>query len=120
VKRFTLVPVVLVLLLAVSAPTTAAPQKRVLQGTVGPGFTISLKQNGQKVTKLMHGTYTLVVSDKSSIHNFVVERSGGSERAVTSVPFTGRKTATFTFRKGKYEFYCKPHESIMHGEFRVT
>ena len=44
-------------------PVFAATPK--VTGTVGPGFTISMK----KPTKA--GKYTLVVSDKSSIHNFI-------------------------------------------------
>ena len=60
------------------------------------------------------------VSDKSSIHNFVLEKSGGKfEKAITSVGFTGTKTATVTLTKGKWEFYCAPHESSMKGEFTV-
>jgi hypothetical protein len=93
-----------------------------LRGTVGPGFSISLTQNGKRVRTLPAGTYKLVVSDRASIHNFVIERSHGGdfERSVTSVPFTGTKTITLKLTKGDWEIYCAPHESTMHQDFTVT
>jgi hypothetical protein len=89
-----------------------------LAGSVGPGFTISLKKGGAKVTKLTQGTYTLTVTDKASSHNFVVE-GPGVERDVTTVPFKGTKTVTLKLRPGKYKFYCRPHESTMFGYVTV-
>jgi plastocyanin len=93
-----------------------------LNGTVGPGFTISLKKGGKKVTSLKAGKYTFVVSDRASIHNFVVERETGGkfEKALTSVGFKGTKSVTVTLKRGKWKFYCEPHESFMHGSFKVT
>ena len=64
-----------------------------LNGTVGPGFTITLTQSGKAVTSLKAGTYSLVVHDKADIHDFVLE-GPGVEREVTSVPFEGTKTVT--------------------------
>jgi plastocyanin len=102
---------VLTMLLANTAPA-ATPT---LVGTVGPGYTITLKQNNKAVKTLKAGTYTLVVHDKADIHNFVME-GPGVERDVTTVPFTGTKTVTVKLRKGgKYKFYCRPHESSMFG-----
>ena len=112
----TIAAAVAVALLA-SAP--AAPASPKLTGTVGPGFTISLKQNGKVVKTLKAGTYTFAVSDKSNIHNFVLE-GPGVERDITSVSFTGAKTATVKLRKGKYKYYCRPHESSMFGSVKVT
>jgi plastocyanin len=93
-----------------------------LKGTVGPGFTISLKQNGKKVKTLKAGTYKFAISDKASIHNFVVEQEKGGkfEKDLTSVSFMGTKTVTVKLKKGQWKYYCKPHESIMHGFFKVT
>jgi hypothetical protein len=51
------------------------------------------------VKTLKAGTYKFVVTDKASIHNFVLEGPGVS-RAITSVPFTGTKTVTVKLRKG--------------------
>jgi hypothetical protein len=53
--------------LVLSAPAGAAP--RVVNGSVGPGFTISLTSGGKKVTSLKAGTYRFV-TDRSAIHDF--------------------------------------------------
>jgi plastocyanin len=105
---------------AATAMASAAATPK-LTGTVGPGFTITLKDSkGKRVKSLKAGKYMFVVSDKASIHNFVVEKSGGSfEKQVTTVPFMGKKTVTINLTKGKWEYYCAPHESGMHGDFTV-
>ena len=93
-----------------------------LIGTVGPGFTITLKQAGKPVKTLKAGTYTFVVSDKASIHNFELRGPGaaGPLKVFTTVPFTGTKTVTMVLKKGAYRFFCAPHASSMFGNFRVT
>jgi len=107
--------------LAVTVSASAAPQATLLKGAVGPGFTIKLTKNGSKVRSLKAGTYKIVVSDRSTEHNFVLEKAKGGtfERTITSVPFTGTKTFTVKLTAGKWEFYCAPHESEMRGEFTV-
>jgi len=92
-----------------------------LKGTVGPGFTISLAKGGKKVTALKAGTYRFVIADKASVHNFVLEQESGGkwEKDLTSVPFVGTKTVTVTLKKGKWKYYCAPHESMMFGFFTV-
>ena len=90
-------------------PVFAATPK--VTGTVGPGFTISMK----KPTKA--GRYTLVVSDKSSIHNFHLKGKGVNVR--TSIPATGLKTFRITLAKGKYAFLCDPHPTSMKGSFTI-
>ncbi len=69
-----------------------------LQGTVGPGFTITLKKNGTKVKVLKAGRYRFAVSDKASIHNFTLERETGGkfEKDLTDVSFTGTKSVMVT------------------------
>ncbi|MER3410756.1 MAG: hypothetical protein C4306_11955 [Thermoleophilia bacterium] len=112
-------PVVgLVAALALAATAVAAPPR--LFGTVGPGFTITLKDaRGKPVRTLKAGTYTIVVSDKSSIHNFHLS-GPGVNKVITGVGFTGTKRVTLTLKKGKYSFVCDPHSSTMHGGFTVT
>jgi plastocyanin len=119
-KSITLGLLAMALLVFVIAPAQAATPKVV--GTVGPGFTIKLTSGGKKATKLKAGKYTFVVADKASIHNFVLEQvSGGKfEKQLTTVPFTGTKTVTVTLKKGKWKYYCAPHESSMFGFFTVT
>jgi hypothetical protein len=103
--------------LAVTAPAGAALPK--LTGTVGPGFTITLKRLGAPVRTLKAGRYTLTVSDKSNIHNFHLKGPGLS-RFVTTVGFVGTKTIIVTLRKGTYTYVCDPHLTTMHGSFRVV
>jgi plastocyanin len=89
-----------------------------LNGTDGPGFTITLKKAGVKVTKLKHGAYVIKVADKSSIHNFHLKGPGVDKK--TGVAFTGSKTWTVTLKAGKYTYVCDPHASFMKGSFTVS
>jgi plastocyanin len=89
-----------------------------LTGTVGPGFTITLKKGTAKVTKLKAGAYVIKVSDKSKIHNFRLKGPGVNK--TTSVGGTGTSTWKVTLKKGKYTFVCDPHASIMKGTFTVS
>src|SRR5437870_13754719 len=86
-----------------------------LKGTVGPGFTISLTKGGQKVKTLKAGTYRISVSDKSSLHNFTIERETKPkiEKHVTPTAFTGSKSLTIGLKRGHRKYYCSLHESMM-------
>ncbi len=104
-------------MLTVSSAAAAAPK---LVGTVGPGFTIKLTQGGKKVTKLKAGSYTFVINDKSPMHSYGLDGPNGFAKDFTSVSFTGTKTFSVKLKKGKYKFYCQPHESSMFGNFTVN
>ena len=101
-------------------PAQASTPK--LVGTVGPGYTITLKKGSAKVKTLRAGKYTLVVSDKASIHNFTLEQEKGGkfEKTLTGTSFQGKKTVAMTLKKGKWKYYCSIHESQMFGFFTVT
>ena len=99
-----------------AAPASAALPK--LVATVGPGFTITLTKGGTKVKTLKPGRYTLLIRDKSNIHNFHLKGPGLNK--ATSVAFVGNKTMTITLKAGKYTYVCDPHVSSMKGSFRVT
>jgi len=109
-------------LIAVSSALAAPHAAPTVSGSVGPGLTITLKSSGKPVKSLKAGSYSFVVADKASIHNFVLEKKKGGtfEKELTSVPFTGTKTVKIKLTPGEYEFYCRPHESVMKGEFTVT
>jgi len=97
---------------------SAAP--KTVNGTVGPGFTITLKQSGSKVTKLKAGVqYRFVISDQSSIHDFHLS-GPGIDKVITAVDFTGTKSIVVKLKKGTYSFKCDPHASFMHGSFKVA
>jgi plastocyanin len=91
-----------------------------LTGTVGPGFTITLKLDNKLVKTLKAGTYKLVIRDKATIHSFSLDGPKGYSKAFTTVPFVGTKTFTLKLVAGKYKYYCPPHESIMFGNFTVS
>lgn len=101
--------------------TTSTP---ILKGVVGPGYTISLKKGGKPVKKLKAGKYKFVVSDRSTFHNYTVEREKPSkpklESHVTSTAFTGKKTMVITLKPGSWRIYCSVHEAQMHHDFKVT
>jgi plastocyanin len=107
--------VAIVAALSVSAVASAATPT--LNGTTGPGFTITLKQGTKKVTKLKAGTYVFKISDKSNIHNFHLTGPGVNKK--TSVGGTGTSTWKLTLKKGTYKYVCDPHASFMKGSFTV-
>jgi len=114
----------IVLLGALALATTAFGQSSsttTLKGTVGPGFTISLTKGGQKAKTLRAGTYRISVSDKSSLHNFTLERETTPkiEKHVTSTAFTGSKSITIALKRGHWKYYCSVHEALMHGFLTV-
>jgi len=113
--QLALVAALAALVVAVAPASAAAPK---LVGTVGPGFTITLTKSGKKVKSLKAGKYTIVVHDKSNIHNFKL--SGPGVNKSTSVTYVGSKTWTVTLKKGTYKFICVPHASVMKGSFKVT
>ena len=109
----------LLALVAASLASARSEALPVLKGTVGPGYTISLTQGGKKVKTLKARKYTLVIADKASIHNFTLQKGTGGGKQLTAVPFVGTKKVTLTLTRGKWKYYCTPHESLMFGFFTV-
>ena len=100
------------------APAEPAAGGTTLQGSVGPGFTISLQQDGSDVTELAAGTYTIEVNDQADVHNFHLTGPGVDES--TAVDEVGEKTFEVTLEPGEYTFVCDPHASQMNGTFTVS
>jgi plastocyanin len=118
--RTTILGAGLVAALALAAPvggtTEATPTK--LKGTVGPGFTITLKKGTATVRTLRPGRYMITVSDRSNIHNFRL-RGPGINRQISGVAATGTKSVTVRLRRGTYTYVCDPHATSMKKTFRV-
>jgi hypothetical protein len=113
-----------VLLIGIAAALAAnAPGQRAavptLRGTVGPGYTITLKQNSTAVKTLKAGKYKFVIADKASIHAFSLDGPHGFAKDFTTIPFTGTKTVTLNLKAGKYKAYCPNHEATMFAHFTV-
>jgi plastocyanin len=130
-RHFTLALPLLVLGLALAScggddeagDTTAATTAEVettagggttLNGSVGPGFTISL----DGTDGLTAGDYTLVVDDQAAEHNFHLTGPGGVDVA-TDVSEEGEESFDVTLEAGEYTFVCDPHASQMKGSFTV-
>jgi plastocyanin len=100
-------------------PPTSTPKKLVLSS--GPAYSITLKTTaGKAVRSLKLGTYTVVVRDRSSVHDAHIIAPGFDRR--TTVPFAGTKTWKMTLaRTGKLRFLCDPHASQgMRGSAKIT
>jgi hypothetical protein len=92
-----------------------------LVGIVGhnDAFAISLTDpDGQAISHLAAGTYSLAVKDESGIHNFHLTGDGVDK--ASAVGSKGTSSFTVTFKPGTYTFVCDPHASSMHGQFTVT
>jgi Copper binding proteins, plastocyanin/azurin family len=117
-----LISITAVVALAVPLSAPAGTSATRLAGTTGPGFTITLKKAGKRVTSLKAGRYTFTVRDRSRDHDFVLVGPGVRNRMITGLAFTGTsKPVTLRLRRGVYTYYCTPHRSQgMKGTFRVT
>jgi plastocyanin len=113
--RLALVTLLAAALVVVASASAATPT---LNGATGPGFTITLKKGGKKVTSLKAGKVKIVIKDLSNIHNFHLTGPGVNKK--TSVAAQGTFTWTLTLKKGTYKFICDPHAAIMKGSFKVT
>ena len=117
-SRIALVAAGVVAALALAAPIGATSSVTKLTGTVGPGFTITLKKGTATVKTLKPGSYRITVKDKSNMHNFHL-KGPGVNKVITSTPFQGTKTVTVKLKKGSYTYVCDPHASFMHHSFKV-
>lgn len=102
-----------------SSGAGASPaQNTQLFGTVGPSFTINLRDaSGARVARLAPGTYDIEVQDLSEEHNFHL--SGPGVDRTTAVGGTGTVNWTVTFAEGTYRYVCDPHQDMMRGSFTV-
>ena len=96
------------------------PQAK-LQLTSGPGFAISLKTAAGKAVKRMRtGTYTVVVRDRSQIHNAHLV-APGYNRATKPLAYRGTQTWKVKLAKvGTLRFLCDPHAAQMKGSARIV
>ena len=106
----------------VPAAAHAASHPKLI-GTVGKNgaYKITLTDaKGKLVKTLKAGTYTFVIHDDASIHNYELDGPNGKSWTFTTPGFVGTKTKTITLARGKYKAYCAPHESLMFQHFTVS
>jgi Copper binding proteins, plastocyanin/azurin family len=97
-----------------TSETTGSGGGTTLNGSVGPGFDISL----DGTDGLTAGSYTLVVNDQAADHNFHLTGPGGVDVA-TDVGAEGEESFDVELEAGEYTFVCDPHASQMRGSFTV-
>jgi plastocyanin len=116
--RLGLLPLVIATALVFLPAASHGQAGPTLNGTVGPGFTITLRNaDGSAFEHLDAGTYTVVVRDVADIHNFHLFGPGVNQ--TTTVEEMATVTWTVTFRDGVYMFQCDPHSESMSGRFAV-
>jgi plastocyanin len=119
IRTLTLLAALAGMLVVVAPSNASSGALPKLTGTVGPGFTITMRKAGKPFKTLKAGSYSITVTDKSNIHNFHL-RGPQVNKEITQIGFTGAKTVTVKFSKGKYTFVCDPHFTTMKGSFTVT
>jgi plastocyanin len=114
-----LVPVLLAVVVAALAGAARADNPQLVADVgLNDSFSISLKdETGAPVTHLDPGTYTLLVHDHSSLHDFHL--FGNDLNVATDVTGVGDSTFTIALTDGVYRFVCDPHSSVMKGSFTV-
>jgi hypothetical protein len=110
--------------LALPAGAARSDDNPVLDAIVGTndGFDITLNDSsGRKILSIPAGTYTIVVHDRSAIHNFhLASNADPTVDFRTDVPFVGDMTFVATFKAGiRYAYACEPHWQVMNGSFAV-
>jgi plastocyanin len=90
-----------------------------LTGVVGTNdqFQLSLSDASGPVKHVSAGTYTLVVHDRSTFHNF--HFFGPGVDVATTVDEVADKTFTVTLADGTYTFQCDAHLPAMKATFTV-
>jgi len=112
----------LVLVLPAAAGRQDVATLTAIVGT-NDGFTIMLNDpSGKRVSEIAPGTYTVVVQDRSAIHNFhLASNEDATIDFRTDLEFVGEQSFTVTFRdRTRYAYACEPHWQTMNGSFFVT
>jgi hypothetical protein len=116
VRRLGLI-LVLAALVAV-VPRAGRAETPTLVATVGPGFSIAIKDaTGQVVRNLDAGAYTVQVHDETEAHN--LHLSGPGVDQATEVEGEGDFTWPVTLSVGTYRYLCDVHPSL-NGSFAVS
>jgi plastocyanin len=117
--RTLLISMLAVVAVSIPAAATSAPNAT-LTGVVGPGFTISLKdESGVKVSHLDPGTYTINVTDNEITHNFHLRGPGVDQSTDIEGASPTPVTWTVTVTDGTYNYQCDAHPVQMKGSFTV-
>lgn len=75
-------------------------------------------EDGNPVTSVPAGEYSLTFVDRAQMHNFHL--TGDGVDVATEVQGTDETTVEITLVPGTYTFVCDPHQGTMRGELEVT
>jgi plastocyanin len=119
------IAIVAVLLAVLPGSALGDGDNPTLTAIVGPhdAYTITLNDaTGKKVSRILPGTYTIVVQDESAIHNFhLASNTDSTIDFKTGLEFIGSQSFTVTFKNHTvYAYACEPHWQTMNGSFLVT
>lgn len=89
-----------------SADSSADGAIKKLHATVGPGYTLTIKES-----TVPAGKYKIIVDDKSTIHNFHMTGPGGVD-IKTKVSQVVKKAFKVTLKAGTYSAVCDPHPTM--------
>jgi hypothetical protein len=104
---------------AVVPPKPAPAQTPKLLATVGPKNTISLRNaSGKAIASVKAGAYSIVVRDRSKLHNFHLVGAGVNRKS--AVGGTGTTTWKLKLAKGLLRFYSDKAPKTIKGSLRVT
>jgi hypothetical protein len=114
-----------ILVALVAAPLADPADNPTLIATVGTndGFDIGLADaNGAPVVRIPPGTYTIVVRDRSTLHNYhLASNEDPTVDFRTELDFVGEMSFTVTLKDGvRYAYACEPHWQTMNGAFFVA
>lgn len=85
-----------------------------IEGSISASGKLTLSYKGKSVKRLTAGRYTFKITDRSSSHGFMLERSAKT-LSLTAAAFVGKRTATVDLTAGSWLFVpsgAKPAFSI--------
>ena len=98
------------------APAPTVPK---LLATVGPNATISLRSaSGAVLRTVKRGTYSIVVRDRSKLHNFHLVGAGVNRKS--GLAATGTLTWKLKLSAGTLRFFSDRSPAKVRGSIRVT
>ena len=118
--------IVIICALVLVLPAAAGRQDvAALTAIVGAndGFTITLNDaSGKRVSEIAPGAYTVVVQDRSAVHNFhLASNEDATVDFRTDLEFVDEQSFTVSFRDHThYAYACEPHWQTMNGAFLAT
>ncbi len=83
---------------------SALPFRGTLVGSVGAAGTLTLSRNGQSVSSLEAGRYSIAVKDRTASAGFQLAPAKGRKVIVTGPSFVGEKRMTVTLSAGHWAF----------------